>query len=192
MTTKKHADTFDVKCKARTFTLKVPSGFEIIGADRSAKDVMAMPAYRMATAIVAVDGKTVSPATNDLDLSARLQELKASESDKLLQALGEHFATVHCRKFELREMNGLQQARADRLSGEPITVASYRAIASVVSIDGHAVKPFEKDEDLDARLREVNAPELNAIISEYMAISSDISDEELGKGFVPTESPPTS
>jgi hypothetical protein len=191
-TSDKHDDHYDVKCKSgRRFTLRMLSGYDHVIADRAAKDVMAMPAYRMGMAIVAVDGHKVDVARNDLDLMARLQEIKARESDELLRAFGNQYEKAPQRKFELRELNTLEQSNADRAAGDFMVLAAYRAIASVTKIDDRSVRDVENEADLVARLKEVTGPEMNTIVFEYGKNFAGLTDEDLGNGFELDESPPT-
>lgn len=186
-------ETFDVACKSgRTFTLHVPNGKTQVNADRAAETPLAMMSYRVAAAILAIDHVKVAPFANDLDLSSRLQDMKASELDRCLSELGKRYSEAIQRKFELRELNGLEQARADRAAGDTIAIAAFRAVASVSSIDGQSVKPFTKDADIEVRLGEMSGPELNTITREYGENFANLSEEELGNGFAPEASPPTS
>jgi hypothetical protein len=184
-------DTIDVVARSgRTFTLKELNGLEQTRADRAASDPMAMISYRAAMAIVAIDGAPQSPVASDLDLEARLQQLAGSELDALITRGGRDFAHRPGRTFTLRELNGLEQTRADRAAKDPMAMISYRAVAAVATVDGHEAARVKDESDLEARLAELRASELDAIVREY-GERFNLTDEELGNASASVGSQPS-
>jgi len=89
-------DTIDINLRSgRVVTLRDLNGLEQTNADKAAREIMAIPSYRAAMAVSAIDGENVIPPKTDLELEAILSRFSGRELSQIVNAYGKNYGLTN-------------------------------------------------------------------------------------------------
>lgn len=155
----------------RTATLRELSATDQMNADRSANDLVEISYKRTAAALTKLGDRDYGPATSDLEIDSRIDQLTGREYDELREAYRltfEPLAEAYAKDCTLRELSMREQMLADKFAGgNPFIMAYYRVAMALQQLGDQRYEPITDEVGAAARIAQLSGPQMDGAGAKY-------------------------